>query len=294
METDLKRVHIELTSKCNLKCVHCTLQTQNYDAQGKELSAELVEKVIEELFEKYKNLRVNLQGVGEPSLHPEFIYLIKFISDKGYVVETTSNLLAASKESYKQLFDNGLDRLAISIDSLDEDLIKKTRAGTKVKILLENIEYLANLYSSKIKIQTVVSNLNIEHIDLIYDFLKKIGLKNWQLIYLNNHDGSEGISSENKILLTSKLTNYSDMNILYPQEPAEQICPQPFNTLHINSLGYVMPCCVYWDNNIINFGNINKENIHDIFNSKEFNMFRESVNMKKSDICKGCMLFKVL
>jgi len=292
VKVDLKRVHIELTSKCNLKCVHCSLQLDKYDAQRKDLDGKLVLKLLDELSEKYDDLRINLQGIGEASLHADLSKLIQRINTLGFTSETTSNLLAMPKEYYLELFENGLDRLSVSIDTLNKDIIKKTRLGTNLDKFNENLKFISKNNAHKIKIQTVVSDITIDYIDEIYQYLKKLNITNWQIIYLNNFDGTDGISNTNKKLLALKIKNYINMNILTPQGISEEICPQPFDTLHINSLGYVMPCCIYWDNNIMNFGNIKDENIYNIFYSQKFDIFRSSVINKNAKICNNCTLFK--
>lgn len=292
MKPTLKKVHIELSSRCNLQCVHCSLQTQNYDAQRKDLDAVYVKKTIDELSQKHEDLRINLQGIGEASLHSGLAELIEYITLKGFKAETTSNLLAQSKEEYKILFEKGLIRLAVSLDTLDETMIQKTRKGTNLALLLENLEYLAESYNEQIKIQTVVSDLTMDEIPFIYRYLRTLGIKNWELINLNNFDGTEGISEENKEVLKKYIEGFEGMNILASGNLKVVSCNQPFELIHINSLGYVMPCCVHWDDRLINFGNIKEKNINDIFESDGFNRFRRDLLNNNSDVCEGCTLYQ--
>lgn len=292
MELSLKKVHIELSSRCNLQCVHCSLQTQSYEAQRKDLDAIYVKKTIDELSQKYEGLRINLQGIGEASLHTGLAELVEYITLKGFKAETTSNLLAQSKEEYKALFEKGLIRLAVSLDTLDEAMVQKTRKGTNLALLLENLEYLAEHYGEQIKIQTVVSDLTIDEVPSIYKYLRTLGIKNWELINLNNFDGTEGISEENKKVLQNYIELFEGMNILASLNLKVLSCNQPFELIHINSLGYVMPCCVHWDDTVINFGNIKEENINDIFENKGFNSFRRDLLNNNAKVCERCTLYQ--
>lgn len=287
-----KVLHLELTSKCNLKCIHCRLQLDEYEAKNKYLEYQTIIDLLHET-KSDGNMSLNLQGTGEASLHKDFLSIIQEAKKLNYKVITTTNLVAKSKNEYKKFMDNGLSKLTVSIDTLNLDLIPKTRTGTNIERLKENFKFLAKYYSSKMHVFTVVSDLTIQFIDEIYFFLRENNITTWQFIYLNNWDGTEGISKKNQKVLFDKITiwrNESNININLPKK--ESYCNQPYDILHINALGYIMPCCLYEDNNDINFGNIYKGSALEQFNSKEFNNFREEMICGTAEICKSCNLFK--
>ena len=139
----------------------------------------------------------------------------------------------------------------------------------------------------------MISDITIDYIDELYEFIKQLNIQKWQFIYLLNEDGTQGISKENKIKLAKKVDKFKDINnLVLPIEQNESYCQQPFNTLHVNAMGYIMPCCLYWDHNLINFGNVKDKNINLQFNSDKFNTFRKEMTCGKAEICNSCTLYK--
>lgn len=293
MKYQIKNIHLELTSKCNLKCVHCALNVKDYESQKMSMNYESVMQLLYELKPKRKNeIGLTLQGVGEATLSPVFYDVLKEAHHLGYRVSTTSNLLAVDKEKYKEFLENGLNKLTISIDTIDQKRVQDIRKGTDVKKLKENLSYLAKIYPDKLHIYTVVSDQNINLIDELYFFLKENGIQTWQFIYLDNFDGTKGISEKNKIVLDEKVKQYSDIKTFIPLKEIMDHCDQPMNILHVNSMGFIMPCGLHWDHNVINFGNISNNNIIQKFNSEKFNEFRDELVTGRNVLCNKCTTYK--
>src|SRR4030042_1108877 len=82
----MARISIELTNHCNLRCLHCS--DGRHGAKG-HLKIGIIEKVL-------KNARD--QGFdhlaftgGEPTLHPEFMDILKMVREAGYYFGFVSN-----------------------------------------------------------------------------------------------------------------------------------------------------------------------------------------------------------
>ncbi len=293
MTNKIKSIHLELISKCNLKCVHCEINRTEYESKNSKLDYDSIINLLEELKPDEKNsISLILQGVGEASLHPRFNdILIKGVS-LGYRVSTTSNLLAWNKEKYETFLANGLNLMTVSIDTLNQELTAITRKGTNVTKLKDNFSHLAKTYTNKLHVYTVVSDLTIDYIEDIYHFLKENKIRKWQFIYLLNIDGSQGITAENKIVLKNKVKEYSQIEVILPTEQNNSYCVQPSTILHVNAMGYIMPCCLHWDHNLLEFGRITNKNIQKQFDSKKFSTFRKEMIHGKADLCKSCTLYK--
>jgi len=71
---DLKGFYLEITSKCNLRCLHC------YNESGilkNEISFELFKRLIDEFDEKPD---ITFSG-GEPLLHPDIWKMLEYAQD---------------------------------------------------------------------------------------------------------------------------------------------------------------------------------------------------------------------
>ena len=109
-ETD--RAHIELTLKCNNNCIFC-LQGHFPDEINRDL--EDVKKEIDEC-EKSGVNKLILSG-GEPTIHPNFLEIIKYSKNKGFhTVQTISNGRMFSVEQFtNSAISAGLDEITLSI-----------------------------------------------------------------------------------------------------------------------------------------------------------------------------------
>ena len=74
--THFAKFTIELTTLCNLKCAGCprTVGVKNGEWINKTMNVERFEKALKNL----PNINmVTLHGIGEPTLNPEFIDILK-------------------------------------------------------------------------------------------------------------------------------------------------------------------------------------------------------------------------
>lgn len=290
-------VHIEVSSKCNLSCIHCYRTMYNYESKNKNMDFNLYVKIIDEIsvYTALDKTFLLLQGVGEATLHPDFVKMINYAkaSKKFHVIITCSNMLAVSAENYDQYFNSGLDEIIISVDSLNEQTIRESRRGTDVKKLMESIRYVTGKYREKVRFRTVVSKKNISELEVIASFLLSIGAIKWGVQPLQDMMSRKSLLNyEDVKLCNDVIRNYcSNISVNQVKIESSARCRQPWESLTINSLGYVMPCPSWWDHNIINFGNVEDENIYKIFNSEKFNAFRENFYKLRPEICNNCRFY---
>jgi len=103
---------IGITYECQLRCRHCC--TGNYlKEKHRELTTEEVKDVIGQ---SHKALVINFFG-GEPTLRSDLMELINYASKKALFVFLDTNGLVVTKDYARQLKDNGLELLYVSIDS---------------------------------------------------------------------------------------------------------------------------------------------------------------------------------
>ena len=77
-ELKFKLLHIELCSSCNLKCIHCFRTQNDYPSKNHYISLELFKKIIDEVDVINGKTSLQLQGLGEPTLHPDFLACLKY------------------------------------------------------------------------------------------------------------------------------------------------------------------------------------------------------------------------
>ena len=117
----LRMFYLYLSAGCNLNCRHCWI-TPTF-VNGEPIPAECLEiKLIENAVKEAKPLgltAVKLTG-GEPTLHPEFIRVVDFLSDQGLSLTMETNGTLIDQDIARHLADgNKLSHVAVSLDSPD-------------------------------------------------------------------------------------------------------------------------------------------------------------------------------
>lgn len=110
-----------LTERCNLSCRHCSLDGEKRaNNPQSELSRDEARFVIDELSYLNKNLTLILSG-GEPMLREDLGEIIQDAADAGFDTLLRSNGTLLTREGLRALKDAGLRRVAVSIDSPQQE-----------------------------------------------------------------------------------------------------------------------------------------------------------------------------
>ena len=110
-----KILWIELTSKCPFKCVFCTREVRW--GAGRNLDFGLYRSLINQLDEPEF---IGLNYSGESIHYPHLIEAIELACSTGAFTELVTALSSAPEAVVRQIVESNLDRLAVSIHTLDE------------------------------------------------------------------------------------------------------------------------------------------------------------------------------
>ncbi len=157
--------YIQLTRKCNRKCVFCSNPYVN-DA----LSFDDAMKQIDDYIKKGIN-EITLSG-GEPTLNNNIFKVIKYCKNKGINCRIITNGGKLADEEYVTKIANaGLRNIHISIYShkkeIQDKLTQKEGSYEKTLLAIKN----ALKYISVPKINITVNKLNAEHLDDTVKFI---------------------------------------------------------------------------------------------------------------------------
>lgn len=139
LESRPSSLHINLTNKCNLKCVMC----HNEHAESYDIDERLINFI--------KNNMPYLQYIswlgGEVFLSKIFLELSCLATIYKVKQRITTNALLLNEEKIRFIVNNNID-LKISIDAAQKDLYEKIRVGGNFEKLIKNLEIL-NRYNKK-------------------------------------------------------------------------------------------------------------------------------------------------
>lgn len=175
----LKKIYIEPTNTCNLRCRTCMRNTWN--EKDSFMSEETFINILKSIEEISPRPSVFFGGLGEPLNHPDILKMIEHLKTINVKVDLITNGILLSKKISKELIKVGLNRLWISIDGATPESYLDIRLGSNLPLILRNIKELQSLKKSKysaapkIGIAFVALKRNISDLPKVLDIGINIG-----------------------------------------------------------------------------------------------------------------------
>ena len=159
-------LRFSITDRCDLRCKYCMPQNMTFSDKSDMLGLndlEFLSKILIQVGIK----KIRITG-GEPLVRKDIIPFLKYLNNykkKGSLDEITITSNGTLLEKYAEdLFDNGIKRMNISIDSLIPEKYSFITNGGKLEKVLNGIK-LAKKLGISIKINTVLlKNFNEDEI----------------------------------------------------------------------------------------------------------------------------------
>jgi len=284
--------NIETTNACNMRCEMCprtTMMTRKIETLDQETFENIVEQLTPfsdeewqewESFveEKYRIAPhemsenhfflyiipkiIQLHGYGDPLLDKRMAERVKLLSKKGFATYFSCNPANIDINRNLEMFENGLNYIKYSIETVDDDIHKKIRG--KASNFSESYKRLLNLLEEKkkynYKTTVIITMLDLHRFNQRDEFekLEKAfeGLDVY--IYLKSQDQQW---YQNKVEGT-KSVHWSEF------------CQHPWISMTVKSNGEVVMCMEDFNNEII-LGDARKESLYDIWNGGKYHQFRK-------------------
>lgn len=285
-------ISIEPTTSCNLRCPECPSGLRSFSRPTGMLDEAFYKKTIDELHDHLLYLYFYFQG--EPFLHPHFIDLVKYASNKGIYTVTSTNAHFLDEEKAQQTVESGLDRIIISIDGFTQETYESYRVGGQLKKVLRGTKNLVawkrqlNYSKPYVIFQFLVVKPNEHQIEKLYDLAAEIGVDEVKLKTAQIYDyanGSPLMPSQAKYSRYKKLKDgtYRIKNKLLDH------CWKMWHSCVITWDGKIVPCCFDKDAQHV-LGDLKKQSLKAAWNSNEYQAFRTGLmtSRKEIDICKNC------
>ncbi|MFH2013139.1 MAG: GTP 3',8-cyclase MoaA [Pseudomonadota bacterium] len=149
-------LRVSITDRCNLRCLYCMPVDGISKIKHEEiLSYEEILRIVKVAVKKGIT-KIRITG-GEPLARKEVVAFVHSLSKINGIKDlslTTNGILL--KDFASELFDSGLHRVNISMDSLDHVKFKNITRGGDFKKVLDGIEEAKKIGFSPIKINTVI------------------------------------------------------------------------------------------------------------------------------------------
>jgi MoaA/NifB/PqqE/SkfB family radical SAM enzyme len=162
-EDTLRKVHLEITTECNLDCKMCIRQVWRESLRS--MAQETFDAFVGQLRDIPTIHTVQFGGFGEPTAHPRFLEFLLAVKEAGCRAELVTNGVGLTSDVLKKLIDLGLDLVVVSLDQANHsgngvlhyepDCVKQNlrnlyrekfiRNATKPEVAIEFVATAANI-----------------------------------------------------------------------------------------------------------------------------------------------------
>ena len=137
-----KRIIVEPTNACNLKCGFCG--NANMLRKWTFLEMDLYKRLIAEMVE-LEIPRITLHTIGEPTMHPELPQLVKIARENGLIVTLSTNGTRLTEEYCEALVDAAPHILSVSLDAATPETFEKIREGIDAREVQAGLKRLRRI-----------------------------------------------------------------------------------------------------------------------------------------------------
>lgn len=257
-------VAIELTDRCNAKCVFCgRLWWEN---EPKDMDFDFYCQIVDNL---KPPTYLWLCEYGESLLYPRFVDAVVYAKQRGFVVKVVTNGSLLTETMTKTILDAGMDVLIISVDTCNKEEYEKMRVGLKFDTLVNNMKRLKQMRDAGGYKTEIIANA---------------------LILPENRQRPEVEKFWKPYVDT--MCFFGEGDVSFSKKPAlirmeAGICDQ-MTLMNIRVDGKVTLCCRDCQAAVI-IGDVTKQKPLDVFNSELFRQIR--LNMANGiyyEMCEGC------
>ncbi len=168
-------LRISVTDRCDLRCTYCMAEDVTFLPRQEVLSIEEIIKLTN-IFNELGVKKFRLTG-GEPLVRKNIVSIIEHLNNlknQGRILEHTLTTNGTNLSNYASILKkNGVERINVSLDSLNTESFRKITKWGDLRKVLNGIE-VAKQEGIKIKINTVLTqNFNDQEIFDILDWCKK-------------------------------------------------------------------------------------------------------------------------
>ena len=163
-------MRLSVTDRCNLRCIYCMPHEDDPFVFKEILTYEEIIRVVR-IGAKLGLRKIRITG-GEPLARKNIQYLIKKLKEIEGIQELSMTTNGVLLHQYaEELKQNGLDRINVSLDSLDPEKYSEITRGGQLERVLQGIKKAYSIGLRPLKINTVIiRGINDSEIERFAEF----------------------------------------------------------------------------------------------------------------------------
>lgn len=304
----------ELTNKCNFHCVFCPSDSQKRDIGSMDI--DLIKRLYQEAADKKISTVVNLHLMGEPTLHPRLIEILKFGASKNIKTDLVTNGSTLVAKVVPQILDSLYGTITAShMTPTKETYHFRGKVGLSWERYIGNLrllvrEYIKRLAQGKeiknnitirvMATQNTASNVSItenenearlilkEWNNYVAEVEQELGMKTYKR---KDHNADNLLQENNNSSISYPLQNGLNLTFWRADTFANtrvgedfdleirnetSYCPHPFTDVGVLWNGDVTLCCLDHDG-LLKIGNIRESSIDTLIHSDAAKKLRASM-----------------
>jgi radical SAM protein with 4Fe4S-binding SPASM domain len=322
-------IQIEPVGQCNLRCQMCPIQFRRDGPPYGPLAFMPFEKFTQ-LVDQFVGLKeLQLQGLGEPMMHPQFFDMVDYTASRGIRVTTNSNLTLLNQARAERCVRSGLEILHVSIDGSTPETYERIRVRSRLEKVVRNLGLLreaslkTGLAGPRLHLVMVIMRQNLHELpDLVrfahswnmeeifvqhlcHDFTEESLPAHYrpmrdfvqsQTLLLENEERISEYFGQARLVaaelgITLRLPRVRPKPYLSTISGMER-CDWPWRGAYISYDGYAMPCCMISTPDRTNFGNMFEEGVEAVWNGQTAQAFRQQLaSGTPPEICQSCSVY---
>lgn len=282
-----KTLNINITGRCNEKCIYCQFSQCRDHEKGIDIDEELFYRVTKEAFDLGVT-DVGLYTSGEPFLNRNIYKYISWCKKVGFpYVYISTNGLNCTLKNLKKVIEAGVDSLKFSIAGGTRENFLKHHGVDAFEMVKENIIQAYNYREKeglnfKLYIFVIVTKYNIEEKE---DIQKLFGPYVDEIIFSDCIDSTIPMIGVKEYLMPADQTKYLGGG-------GKQIpCPQLFNRIVVDEAGWLCACCSCSGKDYARVIDLRSKGLKEALNSEIMvNLRQRHLNQDVDGlICKTCV-----
>lgn len=324
-----KFLQVEPVGQCNLRCQMCSIQFRK-DGPPNGPPAFMDFNVFTRLLEQFPDLQdLQLQGLGEPMMHPRFFEMVEYAVARGIKVSTNTNATLMNAHRAEQCVTSGLGEIHISIDGATAATYEGIRVQARFDRVIANVEGLVaarrrlGAALPKIRMVVVAMRRNLHEFPDLVRLAHRLAIDTVFVQHLCHDFGESGLPQhyrpmrefvDDETLLEVEVETVTkvfdearrvadELGVelrlprIQPRQhpagtPGPKRCDWPWRGAYVSYQGLAMPCCMVSTPDRINFGSMAEEGAAKVWNSQSYHDFRAALSTDSPpEVCRSCAIY---
>lgn len=266
-----RTLNVELNNVCNHKCSFCAYPLMERDTGN--IDRERLEYWLRDAY-RLGARELGLHSGAEPFASKQLEHFVAYAKRLGYeYVYISTNGSLATPERMRKVIDAGIDSIKFSINAGDRETYKRVHGRDDFDRVIEHLRFARSYRLESARPYLAISFVVTSDSSPTVDALRQL-----------TTDLVDEFIVLQELNLSGQLPSHGER-----AWKKDQVCPIPFNKLHISWEGFLRVCCNDYEN-LLALHDLNQMSLKEAFYSPEFRAFRERhlTDALEGSLCFNC------